>query len=337
VATRYGAGIMTQNDILEVRNLKKYFDVGRRGLFRRSRCQVKALDGVNLSVKEGTTLALVGESGCGKTTLGRCILRLEEPTEGEINFLGQNVLSSSQNQLMALRREMQIIFQDPYSSLNPRMTVEDIIGEGLIIHGVARGKEKRRRVAELLEEVGLRPEYTDHYPHQFSGGQRQRICVARALALNPKLVVADEPVSALDVSIQAQILNLLVSLQQKFGLTYLFISHDLSVVRHISDKVAVMYLGHIVEISSRHEIYTRPLHPYTQALMSAVPTANPFRKSERILLRGDVPSPMNPPSGCTFHPRCRFKSEDCIKTSPLMVEIEEGHWVACHHPGGETT
>jgi oligopeptide transport system ATP-binding protein len=322
---------MTQNDILTVRNLKKYFPVGK-GFFGRTSTHVKALDGVSLTVKEGTTLSLVGESGCGKTTLGRCILRLEEPTEGEIRFLGKDVLACNQSRLMSLRREMQVIFQDPYSSLNPRMTVEDIVGEGLRIHGVATGKAERARVAELLDLVGLRPEYTHNYPHEFSGGQRQRICVARAIALNPKLVVADEPVSALDVSIQAQILNLLISLQRTFGLTYLFISHDLSVVRHISDTVAVMYLGHIVETAPRDGIYTRPFHPYTQALMSAVPTANPFRKRQRILLPGDVPSPIDPPPGCTFHPRCRHKGDECSHTAPRMVEIEEGHWVACHYP-----
>jgi oligopeptide/dipeptide ABC transporter ATP-binding protein len=322
---------MTQNDILVVHNLKKHFPVGK-GFLRRPTAHVKALDGVDIAVKEGTTLAVVGESGCGKTTLGRCILRLDEPTQGQIRFLGKDVLACDHRELMALRREMQFIFQDPYSSLNPRMTVGDIVGEGLSIHGVASGKGWRERVAELLGVVGLRPECTRIYPHQFSGGQRQRVCVARALALNPRLVIADEPVSALDVSIQAQILNLLVSLQRQFGLTYIFISHDLSVVRHISDTVAVMYLGRIVETARRDKIYSRPLHPYTEALMSAVPTTNPLRRRQRILLEGDVPSPIDPPSGCRFHPRCRFSRDECVKESPLLREIEIGHWVACHFP-----
>jgi oligopeptide/dipeptide ABC transporter ATP-binding protein len=322
---------MAQNDILVVHNLKKHFPVGK-GFLRRPTAHVKALDGVDLAVQEGTTLAVVGESGCGKTTLGRCILRLDEPTQGEIRFLGKDVLSCDHRELMALRREMQFIFQDPYSSLDPRMTVGDIIGEGLSIHGVASGKDWRERVAELLGVVGLRPEYIRLYPHEFSGGQRQRICVARALALNPRLVIADEPVSALDVSIQAQILNLLVSLQRRFGLTYMFISHDLSVVRHISDTVAVMYLGRIVEIASRDQIYSRPLHPYTEALMSAVPTANPLRRRQRILLEGDVPSPIDPPEGCRFHPRCRFSQDECVKESPVLREIETGHWTACYFP-----
>ena len=297
----YGAGIMAQDDLLAVKGLKKHFPVGK-GFLRRPKAQVKALDGVDIAVKEGTTLAVVGESGCGKTTLGRCILRLEEPTDGQIRFLGKDVLACNHRELMALRREMQFIFQDPYSSLNQRMTVGDIIGEGLTIHGVASGNEWRERVDELLSVVGLRPEHARLYPHEFSGGQRQRICVARALALNPKLVIADEPVSALDVSIQAQILNLLVSLQRRYGLSYIFISHDLRVVRHISDMVAVMYLGRIVEIAPRDRIYAHPLHPYTEALMSAVPTANPSRRRQRILLEGDVPSPINPPSGVPVPP-----------------------------------
>jgi peptide/nickel transport system ATP-binding protein len=322
---------MAQNDILTVHDLKKHFPVGK-GFLKRPSAHVKALDGVDLAVPEGTTLAVVGESGCGKTTLGRCILRLDEPTQGEIRFLGKDVLACDHRELMALRREMQFIFQDPYSSLDPRMTVGDISGEGLSIHGVASGRDWRERVAELLSVVGLRPEYIRLYPHEFSGGQRQRICVARALALNPRLVIADEPVSALDVSIQAQILNLLVSLQRRFGLTYMFISHDLSVVRHISDTVAVMYLGRIVEIAPRDQIYSRPLHPYTEALMSAVPTANPLRRRQRILLEGDVPSPIDPPEGCRFHPRCRFSQAECVKQSPVLREIETGHWAACYFP-----
>lgn len=322
---------MAQSDILVVKNLKKHFPVGK-GFFRRPSAHVKALDGVDISVKEGTTLAVVGESGCGKTTLGRCILRLEQPTDGEVRFLGQNVLACGHRELMALRREMQFIFQDPYSSLNQRMTVGDIIGEGLTIHGVASGNDWKRRVAELLSMVGLRPEFSRLYPHEFSGGQRQRICVARALALHPRLVIADEPVSALDVSIQAQILNLLVALQSQFGLSYIFISHDLRVVRHISDRVAVMYLGRIVETAARDPIYTHPFHPYTEALMSAVPSANLSRRRERILLEGDVPSPIHPPTGCNFHPRCRFRRDECISETPALREIDNGHWVACHYP-----
>jgi oligopeptide transport system ATP-binding protein len=322
---------MAQDDILAVEGLKKYFPVGK-GFLRRPKAQVKALDGVDIAVKQGTTLAVVGESGCGKTTLGRCILRLEEPTDGRIRFLDKDVLACNHRDLMALRREMQFIFQDPYSSLNQRMTVGDIIGEGLTIHAVASGNEWRERVAELLSVVGLRPEYARLYPHEFSGGQRQRICVARALALNPKLVIADEPVSALDVSIQAQILNLLVSLQRRYGLSYIFISHDLRVVRHISDTVAVMYLGRIVELAPRDRIYAHPLHPYTEALMSAVPTANPSRRSQRILLEGDVPSPINPPRGCRFHPRCRYSRPECIVESPSLLEVENGSRVACYFP-----
>jgi oligopeptide transport system ATP-binding protein len=322
---------MVEDDILAVEGLKKYFPVGKR-FFGHPRVQLKALDGVDLAVRKGTTLAVVGESGCGKTTLGRCILRLEEPTDGRIRFLEKDVLACNHRELVALRRDMQFVFQDPYSSLNQRMTVGDIIGEGLTIHRVASGNDWRERVAELLSVVGLRPEHARLYPHEFSGGQRQRICVARALALNPKLVIADEPVSALDVSIQAQILNLLVSLQRRYGLSYIFISHDLRVVRHISDMVAVMYLGRIVEIAPRDRIYKQPLHPYTEALMSAVPTANPSRRKQRILLEGDVPSPINPPPGCRFHPRCRYSRAACIAESPSLLEIENGSQVACYFP-----
>lgn len=325
---------MAQDDILVVEGLKKYFPVGK-GFLRHPRAQVKALDGVDIAVRQGTTLAVVGESGCGKTTLGRCILRLEEPTSGQIRFLGKDVLACNHRELKALRREMQFIFQDPYSSLNQRMTVGDIIGEGLSIHGVASGNEWKQRVTELLSVVGLRPEHSRLYPHEFSGGQRQRICVARALALNPRLVIADEPVSALDVSIQAQILNLLVSLQRRYGLSYIFISHDLRVVRHISDTVAVMYLGRIAEIAPRDKIYAHPLHPYTEALMSAVPRVNPSRRRRRILLEGDVPSPINPPRGCRFHPRCLYSRTECMAEHPSLLEVESDRWVACYFPRTE--
>ncbi|RLE32587.1 peptide ABC transporter ATP-binding protein, partial [Candidatus Acetothermia bacterium] len=304
-----GAVSLREGVLLEVRGLKKYFPV-RRGVFRRIVGWVKAVDDVDFFIQEGETLGLVGESGCGKTTTGRTILRLIEPTAGEILFRSQrlgrvvDIAKMKPREMKPLRREMQIIFQDPYSSLNPRMTVGDIVGEPLVVHRVARGKEKERRVAELLQAVGLKPEHMRRYPHEFSGGQRQRIGIARALALDPQLIVCDEPVSALDVSIQAQVLNLLEDLQDEFHLTYLFIAHDLSVVKHISDRVAVMYLGKIVELAETEELFTHPMHPYTEALLSAVPIPDPDYKKERILLQGDVPSPINPPSGCYFHPRC---------------------------------
>lgn len=315
--------------LLEVRNLKKYFPVGS-GLFSRRKGEVKAVDGVSLTVEEGETLGLVGESGCGKSTLGRSILRLIEPTEGEVFFQGKNLLAMSPRELREMRRQMQIIFQDPYASLNPRMRVGETVGEGLEIHKLATGKKKRDRVMGLLNQVGLREEHYDRYPHEFSGGQRQRIGIARALAVSPKFIVADEPVSSLDVSIQAQIINLLQELQEKMHLTYFFISHDLRVVEHISHRVAIMYLGKIVEIAPSDKIYQEAKHPYTQALLSAVPIPDPNRRKERIVLQGDVPSPVNPPPGCAFHPRCRYREDICDKVEPKLEFGAGGHGVSCH-------
>jgi oligopeptide transport system ATP-binding protein len=315
--------------LLEIRNLKKHFPVGE-GLFSRGKGAVKAVDGVDLTIEEGETVGLVGESGCGKSTLGRTILRLIEPTSGEVNFLGKNLLTMPQRELRDMRRQMQIIFQDPYASLNPRMRVGDIVGEGLEIHKLAKGKAKRERVMELLHQVGLREDHFDRYPHEFSGGQRQRIGIARALAVSPKFIVCDEPVSSLDVSIQAQIINLLQELQEKMHLTYLFISHDLRVVEHISHRVAIMYLGKVVEIAKGEEIYRNAKHPYTRALLSAVPLPDTSRKKERVVLEGDVPSPVNPPSGCSFHPRCSFREGLCSQSEPPLDFGADGHGVACH-------
>jgi oligopeptide/dipeptide ABC transporter ATP-binding protein len=318
--------------LLEVRSLKKYFPI-RKGLFSRATAWVRAVDDVSFDVYPGETLGLVGESGCGKTTVGRSILRLIEPTDGEVRFAGVDVRQLDRKQLRWLRRHMQIIFQDPYSSLNPRMTVGAIIGEALYVHGLARGKELERRVQELLVHVGLSPSYRSHYPHEFSGGQRQRIGIARALALNPRFIVCDEPVSALDVSIQAQILNLLQDLQKELGLSYLFISHDLNVVEHIADRVAVMYLGRLVETAPVDELFRNPLHPYTQALISANPIPDPTIRSERIVLAGDVPSPVQPPTGCPFHPRCPRVMDRCKTTEPPLGRIDQGqdaHMVWCH-------
>ncbi|MDA0734433.1 MAG: ATP-binding cassette domain-containing protein [Chloroflexi bacterium] len=318
--------------LLEVNHLKMYFPVTSGLIFQRAVAQIKAVDDVSFFVRRGETLGLVGESGCGKTTTGRCILQLYKPTEGSIIFDGQELVGLPTRQMRAMRRQMQVIFQDPFSSLNPRMTAGNIVGEPLIVHGLVKSKaEYRDRVGELLQNVGLNPYMADRFPHEFSGGQRQRIGVARALSVDPKLIVCDEPVSALDVSIQAQVINLLEDLQERYNLTYLFIAHDLSVVRHISDRVAVMYLGRMVEIADRVEIYRNPLHPYTKALLSAVPIPDPVidAQRERIILTGEVPSPLNPPSGCVFHPRCPVAIDDCSKVIPDMREVEPGHWAAC--------
>jgi oligopeptide transport system ATP-binding protein len=315
--------------LLEVRNLRKYYPVTKGFIFQRQVGAVKAVDGLSFFIRRGETLGLVGESGSGKTTTGRVILRLQEPTTGEALFEGRDLFTLRKEELRRMRRNMQIIFQDPYSSLNPRMTVGDIIGEPLEIHNLARGRDKVRRVQELLEVVGLSPYHANRYPHEFSGGQRQRIGIARALAVNPKLIIADEPVSALDVSIQAQVLNLLEELQKEFGLTYLFIAHDLSVVKHISDRIAVMYLGRIVELAKTEELFSNPQHPYTEALLSAVPIPDPEMRRERIILPGDVPSPVNPPPGCPFHTRCLYAQPSCRVDVPPFEDIGGGHYVAC--------
>jgi peptide/nickel transport system ATP-binding protein len=324
----------TQNGALvEVRSLKKYFPI-RKGVLAREVERVHAVDDVTLSVAEGETLGLVGESGCGKSTLGRCVVRLLDLTDGDVVFDGRSIGKLKARALRPLRREMQMIFQDPYASLNPRKRVGTIIGDPMRIHGIGDRKERKERVEALLETVGLSPEHYNRFPHEFSGGQRQRIGVARALALRPKLIVADEPVSALDVSIQAQMVNLLEELQDDFRLTYIFIAHDLGVVRHVSDRIAVMYLGKLVELSPAEELYSRPIMPYTEALLSAVPVPDPDLSDarERIVLEGDVPSPIHPPSGCRFHPRCRYATDICSQVEPPLVDYGNGHLAACHHP-----
>jgi len=328
------AGAMTvgitdhRKDLVQVKNLVKYFPV-RSGLLQRIVAWVQAVDDVSFTVKEGETLGLVGESGCGKTTVGRALLRLIEPTSGEVSFKGEDVLKLRGNELKLMRRNMQIIFQDPYASLDPRIPVGESIAEGLRIHKIGTKKEQDVIVMDTLKKVGLEDYHARRFPHEFSGGQRQRIGIARALALRPQFIVADEPVSALDVSIQSQVLNILKDLQHEFHLTYLFIAHNLSVVEHISDRVAVMYLGKMVELTERDELYAHPLHPYTQALMSAIPIPDPTIKRERIILQGDVPSPLNPPKGCRFHPRCPVVMDACSQTEPPLLEVKPGHWVAC--------
>ncbi len=316
--------------LLEVEDLKTYFPV-QKGFFGRRSGYVKAVDGVSFRLRQGETLGIVGESGCGKSTTGRSILRLINPTGGSVKFAGREIIDLPQGELRKLRRQMQLVFQDPYASLNPRMSVSAILEEALSVREQASNRASRKeQVMDLLQLVGLNPHQADRFPHEFSGGQRQRVGIARALAVQPELIIADEPVSALDVSIQAQILNLLQDLQESLGLTFIFISHDLSVVKHFSDRIAVMYLGGIVEIAGKKQLFSKPYHPYSQALMSAVPILNPQKKRERIVLRGDVPNPANPPSGCTFHPRCMHKMDICQAVRPIPTEVEPGHVVACH-------
>ncbi len=317
----------TEN-LVEVQNLVKYFPV-RGGVLMRTVAQVRAVEDVSFVVKRGETLGLVGESGCGKSTVGRLIIRLIDPTSGSVKFEGHDIATAEGSELKALRREMQIIFQDPFSSLDPRTPIGDSIGEGLLIHGLKDARQRQKQVLEIMHKVGLEDYHYKRYPHEFSGGQRQRIGIARALVLQPKFIVCDEPVSALDVSIQSQVLNLLRELQREFGLTYIFIAHNMSVVEHISDRVAVMYLGKMVEIADRDELYRNPQHPYTQALLSAIPVHNPKLKHERIILKGDVPSPLNPPTGCRFHPRCPVAIEQCSIEEPPFREVSSEHWVAC--------
>jgi oligopeptide/dipeptide ABC transporter ATP-binding protein len=317
-----------EETLLEIRGLKKYFPI-KKGIFRRNAGWVQAVDGVSLYVGKRETLGLVGESGCGKSTIGRCILRLLEPTEGEILFEGKNIRGLDSAGMKRFRRKVQAIFQDPYSSLNPRMSVGHIVGEPLLVQGLHSESKREERVEDLFRKVGLRPEYMSRYPHEFSGGQRQRIGIARSLALQPDLIVCDEPVSALDVSIQAQVINLLDDLKQEFGLSYLFIAHDLSVVEHVSDRIAVMYLGKIAEVAKDTELYSHPLHPYTRALLSAIPTPKPGQKKKRTILRGEVPSPINPPAGCRFHPRCSEAMEVCMREEPVLKAVSDHHQVSC--------
>lgn len=322
--------VPASENILEVRNLKKHFDI-KAGILQRKVGSIKAVDGISFSVKKGETIGIVGESGCGKSTAGRTIIRLYEPTSGDIIFKGKNISNLKEKELIStIRKDIQMVFQDPFASLNPRKNLKNIISEPLVNHNLYGRRERHEKIEDLLEKVGLNPLYMNRYPHEFSGGQRQRIGIARALALNPDLIIADEPVSALDVSIQAQIINLMKDLQDEMGLTYVFISHDLSVVRHISDKVAVLYLGKVMEFSGKTELFNEPLHPYTQALMSAVPVAKGEKKRERIILRGDLPSPANPPKGCVFHTRCPMAKEVCREEIPEFREVKKEHFVACH-------
>ena len=326
--------MQNNENLMEVRNLKKYFPI-QSGFLKRTMGHVRAVDNVSFDVKEGETLGIVGESGCGKTTTSRCLLRALMPTSGEINFkskeLGEvDIAKIPQKRVRLLRREMQMIFQDPFSSLNPRMTLLNIVGEPMLVNGIGNHRERTERVAELLRLVGLRPEYMRRFPHAFSGGERQRIGIARALALNPRLVVADEPVSSLDVSVQAQVLNLLLELQERLNLTYIFVAHDLSVVKHIADRVVVMYVGKVAEAGETQELFANPKHPYTAALLSAIPIPDPRMKTEREILQGDVANPANPPSGCYFHPRCQYAQEICRTKTPILEEISTGHFVSCH-------
>lgn len=317
---------LTNETLVDIKHLKKYFNMGRKG-------NLKAVDDLTFSIRQGETVGMVGESGCGKTTAGRSILRLYEPTAGEVLFEGENIYNLSDSKMKNLRRDMQMIFQDPYASLNPRMTIEDIIGEAIDIHKLSTGSKRKERIGELLDLVGLSVDHMSRFPHEFSGGQRQRIGIARALAVEPKFIICDEPISALDVSIQAQVVNLLKRLQNQLGLTYLFIAHDLSMVKYISDRVAVMYLGKMVEFASSDDLYSEPLHPYTLALLSAVPIPDPDIETGRdqIVLEGDIPSPLNPPSGCHFRTRCPIATEKCAREEPEFVELRKNHWVACHY------
>jgi oligopeptide/dipeptide ABC transporter ATP-binding protein len=321
--------IQSEANILEVRNVKKYYPV-HKGIGRKVSSWVRAVDGVSFALGKGRTLGLVGESGCGKSTTGRVILRLVEPDEGEILFNGVSVLDLGQRDMQAVRKDMQLVFQDPYASLNPRLTVSEIIEEGLVVHGMRNRKERQEKIAWVLDRVGIRPDMMDRYPHEFSGGQRQRIGIARAVVLNPKLIVADEPVSALDVSIQAQVMNLMVEIQEQWGISFLVIAHDLSVVEYLSDQVAVMYLGKILELASDRNIYLSPKHPYTEFLLASIPSLDPGIKKQRALLEGEVPSPISPPEGCRFGPRCPKRFGPCGEIPPELKEVSQGHWVACH-------